>query len=198
MSGPGLATGFALDLPDWLIERATELPEYLGSESERLELVLDLSRRNFEANTGGPFAAIVVESESGRLVSVGVNRAVPLVCSSAHAEVMALSLAQRALGVFDLGGSGLPSHAIVVNWRPCAMCFGAVLWSGVRELMTAGGGDELQQITGFDEGPLVSNWKEELAERGIRVKDSVDQARALEVMRWFATSGRPVYNARGG
>jgi tRNA(Arg) A34 adenosine deaminase TadA len=198
MSGRALATELRLDLPGWLVERVAALPERLATRGERLDLVLELSRRNFEEDTGGPFAAVVIESESGRLVSVGVNRAVPLGCSSAHAEVMALSLAQRAVGSFDLGGSGVPAHSLVVNWRPCAMCFGAVLWSGVRELVTAGGGDELERITGFDEGPLVPDWKEALEARGIRVADSVDSERALGVMREFAASGRQVYNARRG
>jgi tRNA(Arg) A34 adenosine deaminase TadA len=191
-----LASETTLTLPDWLLERA--LPERLTSEAEQIELVLELARLNFEHDTGGPFAAVVVESESGRLVSVGVNRVVPLACSSAHAEVMALTLAQRALGAFDLGAEGLPAHGIAVNWRPCAMCFGAVLWSGVRSLVTAGSGPELEELTGFDEGPITPDWKEALAARGIRVRDAVARERAIEVMRAFSQSGRPVYNGRGG
>jgi tRNA(Arg) A34 adenosine deaminase TadA len=187
-----------LRLPDWLAERMASLPERLPEQRAQLELVLELSQKNFEHDTGGPFAALVVESATGKLVSVGVNRAVPLSCSSAHAEVMALSLAQHALGRFDLGGPGVPEHTLVVNWRPCAMCFGAVIWSGVRALVTAGGGPVLFELTGFDEGPLVENWENELTSRGIRVADSVAQTRAVEVMRVFSRSGREVYNARRG
>jgi tRNA(Arg) A34 adenosine deaminase TadA len=185
-----------LTLPDWLIERA--LPERLATEAEQVELVLELARLNFEHDSGGPFAAVVVECESGRLVAVGVNRVVPLACSSAHAEVMALTLAQRALGTFDLGAAGLPAHGLAVNWRPCAMCFGAVLWSGVRSLVTAGSGPELEALTGFDEGPITSDWKEALTARGIRVADAVARERAIDVMRAFSQSGRAVYNGRGG
>lgn len=187
-----------LSLPEWLAERAAQLPQFLASEDEQIELVLELARLNFEHDTGGPFAAVVVEVDSGRLISVGVNRVVPLGCSSAHAEVMALSLAQRALGTFDLGAPGHPSHGIAVNWRPCAMCFGAVLWSGVRSLITAGSGPELEELTGFDEGPVSADWKEALAARGIRVADAVARERAIDVMRAFSTSGRLVYNGRGG
>jgi tRNA(Arg) A34 adenosine deaminase TadA len=111
---------------------------------------------------------------------------------------MALTLAQHALGRFDLGAAGLPEHTLVVSWRPCAMCFGAVLWSGVRSLVTAGGGEVLFELTGFDEGPLVENWESELTARGIRVADSVAQARAVDVMRAVSESGREVYNARRG
>lgn len=193
-----LATSATLALPDWLVRRLEALPAALPDQGDQIELVLELSRKNFEHDTGGPFAALVAESATGKLVSVAVNRAVPLACSSAHAEVMALTLAQQSLGGFDLGGPGVPAHTLVVNWRPCAMCFGAVLWSGVRSLVTAGGGGVLTELTGFDEGPLVENWESELGSRGIRVADSVAQDRALDVMRAFSRSGRAVYNARGG
>jgi len=62
---------------------------------------------------------------------------------------MTLSLAQKILGTYDLGGPGLPVYQLVVNWLPCAMCFGATCWSGVRSLVIAGSGSELEEITGF-------------------------------------------------
>jgi tRNA(Arg) A34 adenosine deaminase TadA len=163
-----------------------------------MRLVIDCARWNFERDTGGPFAAAVFEQESGVLVALGVNRVVPSACSSAHAEIVALSLAQRARGSFDLGGAGLPGHQLVVNWRPCAMCFGAIPWSGVRSLVIAGSGPELDALTGFDEGPIHPNWKQELERRGIRVTEDVLRAETWAVFEAFAASGRPVYNGRGG
>lgn len=187
----------SIALPEWLLKRMAALPDAL-SEARAVDLTLELAQRNFEEDTGGPFAAVVLEKASGRLVSVGVNRAVPESCSSAHAEVTALSLAQRALGSFDLGGPGLPEHAIVVSWRPCVMCFGAVIWSGVRTVVTAGSGPELERLTGFDEGPMVDDWQSALRARGIEVKDAVALDRAIDVVRAFSRSGRLVYNARRG
>jgi tRNA(Arg) A34 adenosine deaminase TadA len=119
-------------------------------------------------------------------------------CSSAHAEIVALSLAQRILGTFDLGGPGLPAHQLVVNWRPCAMCYGAVPWSGVRSLVVAGDGPELEAITGFDEGPVHPNWRVELEQRGIAVTTDVLREEALAVCREFASSQQLVYNGRLG
>lgn len=85
-------------------------------------LVHTLAGRNFREGNGGPFAAIVVERDSGRLVSVGVNVVLASGVSSGHAEVTALGLAQTALSTWDLGGEGLPAHELVVNWRPCVQC----------------------------------------------------------------------------
>ena len=189
-------TGFVLDLPDWAVDELNELPEYLRTNEDRMAAVIKFARMNFRRRTGGPFAAGVFERDSGRLIVIGVNRVVPFNCSSAHAEVMALSLAQKQLGAYDLGAAGFPAHQIVVNWRPCTMCFGAVLWSGVRSLMIAGAGPELEEITGFDEGPIHPEWRSELERRGIELVEDVLREEAIGVYKEFSASCEFVYNAR--
>jgi tRNA(Arg) A34 adenosine deaminase TadA len=163
-----------------------------------MRTVIRFSRLNMERETGGPFAAGVFERETGRLIAMGVNRVVPHSCSAAHAEVMALSLAQKRLGTFDLGGPGLPEHQLVVNWRPCAMCYGATLWSGVRRLVIAGSGPELEELTGFDEGPVPADWRGELERRGIEVVDGILRDEAMAVFAAFGARAALVYNGRRG
>jgi tRNA(Arg) A34 adenosine deaminase TadA len=199
MTEPVLAARFDLTLPDWATaELHAQAPHRFASLEDRMRLVIALARRNFEQDTGGPFAAAVFDEQTGGLVALGVNRVVPMRCSSAHAEVMALSLAQQAVGTHDLGGAHQPPHQLVVNWCPCAMCCGAVVWSGVRTLVIAGSGPELEQITGFDEGPIHPDWNAELVRRGVRVVEGVLRDEACAMFRAFAASGRPVYNARQG
>jgi len=187
-----------LTLPAWAADHLTGLPDRMPVPEQRMALILDLARRNVERDTGGPFAAGVFERDSGRLVALGVNRVVATGCSGAHAEVMALGLAQKRLGRYDLGGPGLPAHELVVNWRPCAMCYGALLWSGVRQLTIPGSGPELEALTGFDEGPLHPDWEAELARRGISTRQGVLRAEAVAVFQAFQESARLVYNARQG
>lgn len=187
-----------LTMPDWAAAHQATLPEFVPDLEQRMRIVLQLADLNIERNTGGPFAAGVFEQASGRLIALGVNRVVASGCSSAHAEVMALGRAQKRLGTYDLGGPGLPAHELVVNWRPCAMCYGALLWSGVRALIIAGSGPELEDLTGFDEGPVHPHWKEELAARGITTREDVLRAEAVAQFRRFRDSARPVYNARQG
>ena len=139
-----------------------------------------------------------VEKESGKLIAMGVNRVVPSNCSSAHAEIMALSTAQKILGTFDLGGEGLPDHQIVINGQPCAMCFGSIPWSGVRSVVTAAMGYEVEALTGFDEGPVHPNWIHELEKRGIEVITDVMRAEACTVLAQFGRTGQLVYNGRLG
>ena len=195
---PAFTYAIELALPDWTRELLESSQETFTTLEERMRLTLHAARENFQRDTGGPFAAAVFEERSGRLISLGVNRVVPESCSSAHAEVMALSLAQRRLGGFDLGAVGLPAHQLVVNWRPCAMCFGAIPWSGVRSLVIAGGGPAIERLTGFDEGPIHPDWSNELGRRGIHVTEGVLESEGWRLFEDFAKSGRLVYNGRQG
>lgn len=196
---PGvLPSEIRLTMPDWYEEWAGGRPGVVASLDERMAAVIDLSDRNVRTGTGGPFAAGVFERETGRVVAYGVNRVMPSNCSGAHAEFMAISLAQAALASWDLGARGMPEHQIVVNWRPCTMCFGSVLWSGVSELVIAGAGPELEAITGFDEGPIHPDWRDHLAARGISLVEGIGHEAAVAVFRAFRESGAVVYNGRGG
>lgn len=189
---------FQINLPDWAIDENERLPEYLPDLADRMRIVIRFSRLNFEHNTGGPFAAGIFEKESGKVIVIGVNRVVPLNVSSAHAEIVTISLAQQILQTFDLGGPGMPEYQLVVNGRPCAMCYGSLPWSGVRSIAIGASGSQIETITGFDEGPIHPNWQSELQRRGIEVIEDVLAEEACEVFLTFANSGQPIYNGRSG
>jgi tRNA(Arg) A34 adenosine deaminase TadA len=188
-----LPTTLTLTLPRWV----RDLPPYdaLPHLTDRMELVLDLAGRNVEQGTGGPFAAAVFEAESGRLVSVGVNRVVPENSSLAHAEVLAIGLAQTALGTYDLGGPGRPRFQLVSSSQMCAMCLGAVVWSGVAQVVYSTTSGDVIATVGFDEGPTPPDYSHQLAHRGISVVAGVMRDRGLEVLRGYVASGGVVYNA---
>ncbi len=160
-----------------------------------MSLAIELSARNVSEGTGGPFGAAIFESDSGRLVSVGVNAVVPNTCSHAHAEMMAIARGQAILGVYDLGGPGLPEHELVTSCQPCAMCFGAIPWSGIRRLICAASDEEARAI-GFDEGPLVEDWVDALQQRGIEVVTGLMREQAAAVLRQYGSSGGEIYNSR--
>ena len=189
---------FQISLPEWAIEENKKLPDRIPDVQERMRAVIRYSRLNFENQTGGPFAAGIFETETGKVVTIGVNRVVPMNMSSAHAEIVAISLAQQILNTFDLGGPGMPEHQIVVNGRPCAMCFGSIPWSGVRSVVVGASGEQIEELTGFDEGPIHPNWQMELRKRGINVIEDVLAEEACNVFRDFGASDEPVYNGRSG
>lgn len=197
-----LATRYTVELPAWVRDELADVPDLVPDVEDRMRIVHRLAARNFREGNGGPFAALVAESATGRIVSVGVNVVLASGVSSTHAEVVALGLAQTRLGAWDLGGEGMPGHELVVNWRPCIQCYGATMWSGVRSLVIAGSGPELEEITTFDEGPLGADWAEQFEARGIRVRQDVLREEALAVFRDYRAvvdgGGVVVYNARNG
>ena len=72
-----------LTLPAW-VHDAVDTSRTYPSDGDKVALAIDLSRRNVEAKTGGPFGAAVFGPDD-RIVAVGVNRVEPHNCSVAHA-----------------------------------------------------------------------------------------------------------------
>lgn len=188
-----METALHFELPEFLA-RANARELVLPRAEDRMRFVLDLARENFAAD-GGPFAAAVFEHDSGRLLAAGANRVVDSGYSLAHAEMIALSLAQRRLGHYDLGGPHLPACELVSSAEPCIMCLGAVLWSGVRYLSFGARGEDVVEL-GFDEGPKPPDWIGELRRRGIEVSSDVLRDEARSILRDYRAAGRPIYNPR--
>jgi tRNA(Arg) A34 adenosine deaminase TadA len=182
-----------IHLPTWVESYLETAPTIFKSVEDRMRFVLDLSGQNVKRGTGGPFAAAVFEHD-GRLVAVGVNLVVTANCSVFHAEIVALVLAQRVLGRYDLGDGGRLNYDLFATTEPCAMCFGAIPWSGVRRLV-CGARDEDAQAIGFDEGPKMIDWVSVLNERGIAVLRDVLRTDAVAVLRDYAATGGTIYNA---
>jgi tRNA(Arg) A34 adenosine deaminase TadA len=186
-----------LGLPGWVEELLSDPERTYPTEEDRMRLVVELSRLNVERGTGGPFGAAIFERETGRLLAPGMNLVVPSSCSVAHAEMVAIMIAQQVVGDFDLGSEGKPAYELYASTEPCAMCFGATPWSGVRGLL-CGARDEDARAVGFDEGAKLPDWITALEERGISVKRDVLREDAARVLRDYANSGGEIYNSRQG
>ena len=184
-----------VELPAWVDE--LDLDREYPTQEERMRLVVELSRLNVERGTGGPFGAAVFDLSTNRLVAPGMNLVVPSNCSVAHAEMVAIMIAQQVVGDFDLGGDGKPAYELLASTEPCAMCFGATPWSGVRRLV-CGARDEDARAVGFDEGAKLSEWALALEDRGIAVERDVLREEAAAVLRHYAAGGGRIYNARQG
>ena len=182
-----------IHLPAWVESFLATAPSKFKSIKDRMRLVLDLSGQNVQNGTGGPFAAAVFEHD-GRLVTVGVNLVVAMNCSVFHAEIVALVLAQRIMGRYDLSDGGRLHYELFATTEPCAMCFGALPWSGVQRLV-CGARDEDARAIGFDEGPKMIDWVTALNDRGIDVVRDVLRPDAVQVLRDYAATGGTIYNA---
>lgn len=181
-----------IDLPDWIGDVADFAKTYQKRE-DRMRLAIALARENVRRD-GGPFGAAVFESESGRLVGVGVNRVVALNNSVLHAEMVAFMEAEARLDSYTLAAEGMPAHEIVTTCEPCAMCLGAALWSGVRRVICGATRHDAAQLQ-FDEGPVFPESYQYLEARGVEIIHEVLRAEAVAVLQLYLDRGGPIYNA---
>jgi tRNA(adenine34) deaminase len=88
-----------------------------------------LSEARLAAERGEvPVGAVIVHE--GRIVARGHNRTLTDNDPTAHAEMIALRAAARALGNYRLNGV-----AVYVTVEPCAMCAGALIQARVARLI---------------------------------------------------------------
>lgn len=181
---------FELILPPWVRPYLEAWQSPLGSEPDRMRLAVALAAENVRQATGGPFGAIVVHAD-GRLLGAGVNLVTRSGLSLAHAEMVAVSLAQGAAASWNLGVVG--PVQLVTSCEPCAMCFGAVPWSGVGSLVW-GARREDAEAAGFDEGDKPPDWARTLEDRGIRTRGDVLRKEAAAVLASYAINDGAIYH----
>jgi tRNA(Arg) A34 adenosine deaminase TadA len=181
-----------IDLPPWVASVVDWTTSYV-TDAERMRLAIRLARENIDRQTGGPFGAAVFERASGRLVGVGVNSVMRLNNSALHAEMVAFMLAQQRRGTFTLSAPGLPEHELVTSCEPCAMCLGAVLWSGVRRVVSGATREDAMRLD-FEEGPVFAESHRYLEARGVAFVRDVLREEARGVMEEYRRRGGPIYN----
>lgn len=174
-------------LPGWVAARPVP-----ADDPGRLAEVLALAGENVARASGGPFAAAVYDEATGERLACAVNVVIPGHCSLAHAEAMALGLAQQAAGHWTLAGRPC---VLVSSAEPCAMCLGALVWSGACRLLYAASRADVE-AAGFDEGPRPARWRQALAGRGIRVEGPRRQVAARAVLQAYVDAGGLRYNGR--
>lgn len=175
------------DLPPWIGEVA-DAQQPFGNDEARVALAVELARHNVERGTGGPFGAAVFEADSGRLIAAGVNRVIPDHCSLAHAEITVLMLAQRSLQRHRLNQPD-GRYVLATSAQPCCQCYGALVWAGIDELLIGARADDVEQLAGFDEGPLPADWVGELQRRGIAVRRDILRQEARDVLSAYRAGG---------
>jgi tRNA(Arg) A34 adenosine deaminase TadA len=176
-----------LTLPPWVGDVA-DLGQSYMSDEERVGVAIELSRRNVAQQSGGPFGAAVFDASSGRLIAVGVNRVVPQSCSIAHAEIMAIMVAQQRLSRHRINQDG-GRYVLATSAQPCCQCYGAMVWAGIDQLLIGARAEDVEELTDFDEGPLPNDWIGELQRRGIEVRQDIRRDEARTVLADYGATG---------
>ncbi|MCU1475471.1 MAG: hypothetical protein JWQ64_164 [Subtercola sp.] len=98
-----------------------------------------------------PFGAVLVDPD-GAVVLSAENTVVTLNDCTGHAETNLVRLAWREIGAERLG-----DYSLYTSCEPCAMCSGAIYWSGIGRVVFAMSEAELHELTGDNpENPTMS------------------------------------------
>ena len=138
-----------------------------------------LATANVLSHTGGPFGAVIVRD--GEILATGVNQVTLTNDPTAHAEVVAIREACRALGDFQLTGC-----TIYTSCEPCPMCLAAIYWARCDAIFYGNSAADAADA-GFDDSFLYTEVGRPLEQRRIptqrllpeEAKESFDAWRTL-------------------
>lgn len=113
-----------------------------GPDDAWLARAVEIATQNV-ADGGGPFGAVIVR-DGVEVVAAG-NRVTRDLDPTAHAEVVAIRAACRALNTFSLAGTTL-----YASCEPCPLCLSAALWARVGRVVFAADRYDAERA-GFDD-----------------------------------------------
>lgn len=152
---------------------------------EFMRRAIELSREKMREDEGGPFAAVIVRD--GAIIAEGWNQVTGHNDPTAHAEIVAIREACRALGRFSLEGC-----EIYTSCEPCPMCLSAIHWARIDRVYYANTAEDAAAI-GFDDARLYQELALPREERTLPMTRLLP-AEALEVFReWAADPDRIPY-----
>lgn len=108
---------------------------------------------------GGPFGCVVVKDK--KIIARGVNSVTSTNDPTAHAEIVAIREACKALNSFQLDGCD-----IYTSCEPCPMCLGAIYWARPERIYFANSREDAAKID-FDDLFLYNELTKEIHQRKI-------------------------------
>src|SRR5580698_8047720 len=140
-----------------------------------MQQAIALATKNVTSGVGGPFGAVVVRGDE--IVATGVNLVTSTNDPTAHAEVVAIRAACKALGDFQLTGC-----TVYTSCEPCPMCLAALYWARCDAIFYGCSAADAA-AAGFDDSFLYD-----------QVKLPIDQ-RSLPMARLLGDEAMATFNA---
>jgi guanine deaminase len=146
---------------------------------------LALAREGMNGNAGGPFGAVVVKD--GRIVGEGFNRVTSTNDPTAHAEVVAIREACKALGTFDLAGA-----EIYASCEPCPMCLAAIYWARIGRIYYGNTREGAARI-GFDDDHIYRELAVPMERRAIPMQRMLAEEAEADFAAWMRKDDKVRY-----
>lgn len=150
-----------------------------------LREAIRLSLEKMEANEGGPFGAVVVQS--GAIVGRGWNQVTSQNDPTAHAEIVAIRDACSRLQTFSLAGCEIYSSC-----EPCPLCLAAIYWSRLDCLYYAATCDDAA-AAGFDDQNFYREMKRPAEQRSIPMQQALREEALVAFQAWRNKEDRIPY-----
>jgi tRNA(Arg) A34 adenosine deaminase TadA len=146
---------------------------------------IELSIENVRSGRGGPFAAVVVKD--GKIIAQGTNRVTSTNDPTAHAEIVAIREACRALGNFQLSDC-----EIYTTCEPCPMCLGAIYWARLAKVYFASSAKDAA-AHGFDDDFILEELQRPFAQRRIPMVQLMREEALAAFRAWNEKADRIPY-----
>jgi len=144
-----------------------------------MKKAIRLSILNVEKGNGGRFGTVIVKN--GKVIARGVNSVTLTNDPTAHAEIVAIRKACKALKTFQLAGCD-----IYTSCEPCPMCLAAIYWARPDRIFFAGSKEDAAAIN-FDDKLIYDEIAKPIAERKIFTQQ-VLREQALEAFKKWSES----------
>lgn len=146
---------------------------------------IELSIRNVRDGKGGPFAAIVVKD--GRVIARGTNLVTSTSDPTAHAEIVAIREACKALKSFQLDGC-----EIYTSCEPCPMCIGAIYWARPAKIYFGSTRQDAAKI-GFDDSLIYNEITKSIWKRKIPMIQCMREEALAAFREWQEKADKIAY-----
>lgn len=134
---------------------------------------------------GGPFGALILRD--GLVLARGWNRVTATPDPTAHAEVVAIRRAARALGDYRLDGA-----VLYTSCEPCPLCLAAAHWARLERIVYCAGRDDAAEA-GFDDALLYRELTVPEADRTLPIRRRLPQEGLAPFRAWAALADRREY-----
>lgn len=157
----------------------------MEAEKVFMREAIRLSLQNVVSGNGGPFGAVVVKD--GRIIARGVNQVTSSNDPTAHAEVVAIRNACKALGSFQLDDC-----QIFTSCEPCPMCLGAIYWARPDKVYYANTKQDAADIN-FDDNFIYDEIALPIENRKLETIQLLRNEAQVAFVEWIKSTGKTEY-----
>jgi tRNA(Arg) A34 adenosine deaminase TadA len=155
------------------------------SDEQFMRRAIELAQMGMDGNAGGPFGCVVVKD--GEIIGEGFNSVTSTNDPTAHAEIVAIRDACRALGKFQLDGCD-----VYTSCEPCPMCLGAIYWARPKRVFFAGTREDAA-AAGFDDKLFYEEMDKPNDQRELRLENLLRDDAVKVFQNWLSKPDKQEY-----